>query len=805
MRLRKTEVISSAVAAAMVLSLAACGGTAQPAATTAAQAETTAAQAAESAEEKAESAEAKAESAEAKAEESTGAKETEAAAQDEKHEGMKLEIPAEYQDLLITQTFPNDPEKPLFTVSEKASVEAGKANGYDEEAGPGWLFSIERVSEEKAKEMMCGDTSGADLFATDKDGNYYVFAHPTDVRLEREGDMTNEDLKQWTMLNDWAASVKDTFVKDNPELTAAKITNTEVDIALARIAYQDDVFYTLSTTEYGPKDGQAVDPSEYLELLRTNVTFEHTDEEAPDGEYVVLNFPKEETRFDFFKAEGKENYVRMVRYGDYEYETLYKGEYENDAVKASKVMQEWYDALIDAKASSVFAGRDGWMVRFDQKMIDAEETGKHSAKFTYKPGDADAKEAGTLEIRYVDGKQPQEVLGEVTEDWGDQEKIRRFEQTMPGTTDKWAFWRQMEAADSKDDTGRTAIAGEYNDGVLLLEITSKLSGDEGKDMKMSDFLAETLDSVTYRDFWPQTMYEYVPGTYSAEIDGFVSTVTLFPDHTGHLRFQDDVDIIWTSTQFLSAEDGTEFYEYTVEGDSLLVSFDGEWVSFEKEKSELHASIQRPMPSPDWVTELDAAKDEKVRQLFVVAGLGMDKTTASVSMHERDEEGEWKQILSTPGFVGKNGLCADADHKEGCGQTPIGTYHFNKAFGIAEDPDCMIPYTRVTGDTWWSGDQRDGMRYNEMVSRKQYPDLDEENSEHIADYEYEYQYCLNISFNEEGTPGRGSAIFLHCLGTKKPYTGGCVAIPENLMKMVMEKVEPDCVVVIDTLENMGGSF
>ena len=305
MRLRKNGVISSAVAAAMVLSLAACGGTAQPAATTAAQAETTAAQAAESAEEKAESTETKAESAEAKAEESTGAKETEAAAQEEKHVGMKLEIPAEYQDLLVTQTYPDDPEKPLFTVSEKASVEAGKAKGYDEDAGPGWLFSIERVSEEKAKEMMCGDTSGADLFATDKDGNYYVFAHPTDVRLEREGDMTNEDLKQWTMLNDWAASVKDTFVKDNPELTAAKITNTEVDIALARIAYQDDVFYTLSTTEYGPKDGQAVDPSEYLELLRTDVTFANTDEEAPDGEYVVLNFPKEETRFDFFKAEGK--------------------------------------------------------------------------------------------------------------------------------------------------------------------------------------------------------------------------------------------------------------------------------------------------------------------------------------------------------------------------------------------------------------------------------------------------------------------------------------------------------------------
>ena len=53
------------------------------------------------------------------------------------------------------------------------------------------------------------------------------------------------------------------------------------------------------------------------------------------------------------------------------------------------------------------------------------------------------------------------------------------------------------------------------------------------------------------------------------------------------------------------------------------------------------------------------------QLFVVAGLGMDKTTATISMHQRDDAGNWKQILSTPGFVGLNGLCPDADHREGC--------------------------------------------------------------------------------------------------------------------------------------------
>ena len=220
---------------------------------------------------------------------------------------------------------------------------------------------------------------------------------------------------------------------------------------------------------------------------------------------------------------------------------------------------------------------------------------------------------------------------------------------------------------------------------------------------------------------------------------------------------------------------------------------------------LYSSTQEETDSPEWVKALPEAQDENTKQLFIVGGMGMDKTTATVSMHQRDSKGNWKQIMSTPGYIGKNGMCADEDHAEGASQTPIGTYRFNKAFGIADDPGCAIPYVKVDDDTYWSGDVREGYHYNEMVDIKDYPDLDLENSEHIVHYEYEYRYCLNISFNEDATPGKGSAIFLHCLGAKKPYTGGCVAIPENKMLFVMQHADPDCVVVINTFENLGGEF
>ena len=199
-------------------------------------------------------------------------------------------------------------------------------------------------------------------------------------------------------------------------------------------------------------------------------------------------------------------------------------------------------------------------------------------------------------------------------------------------------------------------------------------------------------------------------------------------------------------------------------------------------------------SPPWIAALGEAKE--ARQLFVVAGVG--QTTAYISLHEKNADGSWKELLSTPGFIGKHGL---GKTKEGDGMTPVGTFCFNAAFGIAEDPGCAIAYHQVTEEDYWSGDGREGYGYNTMVSIRDLPDLSLADGEHIIDYTAEYQYCLNISYNDACVPGDGSAIFLHCLGRVKPYTGGCVAIPEACMLTVMEEVRPDCVVVIDSLQTL----
>ena len=206
-------------------------------------------------------------------------------------------------------------------------------------------------------------------------------------------------------------------------------------------------------------------------------------------------------------------------------------------------------------------------------------------------------------------------------------------------------------------------------------------------------------------------------------------------------------------------------------------------------------------SPDWVETLAGAQEDSVTQLLVVACDGMDKTTAVLTMHERTEDGEWEQILTAPAWVGRNGLCPDAERYEGCGMTPIGTYTFDLAFGTADDPGCAIPYTKVDKYKYWSGDMREGMCYNKMVDIRELPGLDRRSSEHLLSNRNQYKYCLNISFNAEGTPGRGSAIFLHCAGRRTRSTFGCVAVPEKDMELIMQTVIPECVVVIDTREQL----
>ena len=192
---------------------------------------------------------------------------------------------------------------------------------------------------------------------------------------------------------------------------------------------------------------------------------------------------------------------------------------------------------------------------------------------------------------------------------------------------------------------------------------------------------------------------------------------------------------------------------------------------------------------DWVATLKAAASSK--QLLIVAAQG---STATVSLHTKGQYGVWAQDLSVEGFVGSAGI---GKTTEGDNKTPKGQYGFTMAFGIEPDPGCAIAYTWLDDTHYWVDDGQ-SRYYNQFVStRTVTPDWT--SAEHLIKVGAAYDYALALNYNSANTPGLGSAIFLHC-STGTP-TAGCIAIPKDSMKQVLEKVEPGCVVIIDTPEGV----
>ena len=258
-------------------------------------------------------------------------------------DGLDLTIPADLADLVIADTLTGSAYGDLFIVSEKASVEAAEAQG-EEFDGAGRLFAIRKVTGEELQELLCYDMSGVVPFAKDANGDYYLFCTPTDVRLVREGEITEEDAAQWSLLNAWAGLVPDAFLEENG-LEPFTRGNSDLEIYLNRILCGLET-YTVSTLEFMALEPGETDPAPFIEKLLEGVVEYADGEEAPDGEYVVLMFPNDSTRFDFFFAPEGQNFIRkVVTIGDDESEVLFRIEFADGETTANGVMSAWYDAL----------------------------------------------------------------------------------------------------------------------------------------------------------------------------------------------------------------------------------------------------------------------------------------------------------------------------------------------------------------------------------------------------------------------------------------------------------------------------
>ncbi|MCR5099551.1 MAG: hypothetical protein K6B14_11490 [Lachnospiraceae bacterium] len=254
-------------------------------------------------------------------------------------------------------------------------------------------------------------------------------------------------------------------------------------------------------------------------------------------------------------------------------------------------------ADVAADGDGEYVSADGWSVSYDQKLFTVNENDEHTTSFVYQ-GDS----AGTnmVTISYVAGKMPEEAMSEITESWEDQERTEGF---FPGTDDKWGYWRELKSSDEGSGYGETVIGGEYNGGALIFDVVSHKGKNDEQNMAVSDYLSMIIDSIKYEDFGPQTMFAYYPGTYnSIDADtGATYSVVLNEDHYGKFSFQDDVKIIWGGYEITDIDNNYK-YEYTIEGDNLMLNYDGMWLTFSKgDKPAVSEAVEAP-------GALDAAAD-----------------------------------------------------------------------------------------------------------------------------------------------------------------------------------------------------
>ena len=211
----------------------------------------------------------------------------------------------------------------------------------------------------------------------------------------------------------------------------------------------------------------------------------------------------------------------------------------------------------------------------------------------------------------------------------------------------------------------------------------------------------------------------------------------------------------------------------------------------------------PVSSQATPALLDEITDSN--QVVLVSADSWQSTVGTVQVFERNKNSWQATQKSVQAILGYGGLVPGNNRKQGTGKTPTGTYAFTSAFGIKSDPGTKLNYVKVDKNDAWTYNPKFPSTYNifqtankDWASYGNYVEM-------LSTYRKQYNYVAVVDFNlppgkitqganginrtdQSANTGQGGGIFLHVSnGTK---TAGCVAIPENAMKAILEWIDPD---------------
>jgi L,D-peptidoglycan transpeptidase YkuD (ErfK/YbiS/YcfS/YnhG family) len=176
----------------------------------------------------------------------------------------------------------------------------------------------------------------------------------------------------------------------------------------------------------------------------------------------------------------------------------------------------------------------------------------------------------------------------------------------------------------------------------------------------------------------------------------------------------------------------------------------------------------------------AAYPTTANQLITVRVSSPTATVGQLRAYDR-VNGTWKlRIGPVTARVGAAGV---GQASEGSTRTPAGDYRMTEAFGRRANPGTKMSYFQATTRDWWDSYVK-SPTYNQHVVRTTSPGPGSENLYYAGAV---YDYAAVIGYNLEGTPGAGSAFFLHV--SNGTSTAGCVAVSKTTMLQVLQWMDP----------------
>lgn len=175
-------------------------------------------------------------------------------------------------------------------------------------------------------------------------------------------------------------------------------------------------------------------------------------------------------------------------------------------------------------------------------------------------------------------------------------------------------------------------------------------------------------------------------------------------------------------------------------------------------------------------------------LLFIVGCSQKQVIKVMPVNQNDAKLEFYEndilLLKTDAKIGRNGVAKADEKQEGDGKTPSGEYNITALFAY-EKQNVKMPFLFANKDLICVDDVNSSF-YNQI--------LDKNNADNPKSYEdmkradNQYKYGAVIGYNLQNTKGAGSCIFLHIYKDKNSSTAGCVAVSEDDMRFIFDKLD-----------------